>query len=190
MPRDSAAEHLDLLLDRGHCAALRAALRLRLSQHALQLGHLQRVRGQLGGDAFADALGGLDLAAEPRVLGDGLALAAAPGRALRLEVGALANQPLAAGGDVADALLEPAHLERRLRERALRRVQRVVRFVVRLADRFELGLGAAQVGALGLERGDGGDHGRPTRSSSRAASRWRRNQSWCSFSCASCCRAR
>ena len=58
-------------------------------------------------------------------------------------------------------------------ERALRRMQRVAGLVVRLADRLELGLGAAQVGAARFERGDRGDDRLAlTRSSSRAASRW------------------
>ena len=52
-------------------------------------------------------------------------------------------------------------------------VQLVAGCVVRLADRLELGLGAAQVGAPRLERGDRGDDRLAlTRSSSRAASRW------------------
>ena len=115
------------------------------------------MRRELAGERLGGALGRLDLAAEARVLGAGIALARSPGRALRLELGALADEPLAAGGDVADALLEPAHLERGLAERALRGMQRIVGFVVRLPDRLELGLGATQVGALRFERGDRGD---------------------------------
>src|SRR6476646_9079175 len=150
---------LDLLLDRGDGAALRAAALLRFAQRAFELGDARRVRGERAGKRLGRALGRLDLAAETRVLGGGIALARSPGRALRLELGALANEPLATGGDIADALLEPAHLERGLAERALRGMERVVRLVVGLPDRFELGLDAAKVGALRFERGDRGDDG-------------------------------
>ena len=91
------------------------------------------------------------VAAEPRVLGPRFGSRASRQPALCASRSARwRTQALAAFDDVADPLLEPAHLERGLAERALRRVQRVVGVVVRLADRLELGLGVAQVGAARL----------------------------------------
>ena len=58
----------------------------------------------------------------------------------------------AAFDDVADALFEPAHLERGLGQRALRGVQRVAGGVVRLAHGLELGLDLAQLGHARFER--------------------------------------
>ncbi len=148
---------LDLLLHGGHGAALRVAARLRLAQRLFVRGETLVVGDELGADCFGAALCRFDLVTEPRVLSERVGFPRAPAGALRFEVGALAHQALAAGGDVADPLLEPAHLERGLGERALRRVQRVVGVVVRLADLFELGFGMAQVGALRFERGGRGD---------------------------------
>ena len=151
-------QHLDLLLHRRDRVALLVAARLRRAQGVLARGEASGVRGEVGGDRLGATLGGLGVAAEPLMLGARLALANSPGGALRLEIGALAQQSLAARGDVADPLLEPTHFERRLAELALRRMERIVGIVVRLADRLELGLGATQVGAARLERGRRRDH--------------------------------
>ena len=148
---------LDLLLHLGDRAALRAAARLRLAQRVLEHGDA-RSRARR-----ARRRSPRRRARRPRSRRRGARARrrrrprACASRALRFEVGALAHEPLATGGDVADPLLEPADLERGLAERALRRVQRVVGVVVRLPDLLELGLGATQVGALRFERGDRGD---------------------------------
>ena len=106
---------LDLLLHGGDRAALRIALRLRLAQRFLTSREALGVRGELGADRFGAPLGGRDRVAQPGVLRHCIGFARAPAGALRLEVGALAHQTLAAFGDVADPLLEPARPRARLR---------------------------------------------------------------------------
>ena len=104
--------------------------------------------------------GGGDAAGDLVELGRGFFLPRRPLRVLRLQVGQPRLRTLAAFDDVADALLEPAHLERGLRQLALARVQRVVGGVVGLAHVFELGLGVAQLGQAGFQRGGGFGRGR------------------------------
>jgi hypothetical protein len=71
---------------------------------------------------------------------------AGPLRVLRLQVGQALLGALAAFDHVADALFQPAHLQRRLGQRALRGVQGVAGGVVRLAHGLQLGLDVAQLG--------------------------------------------
>ena len=80
------------------------------------------------------------------------ACCALPARVLGFELAQTLLDALAALDDVADALLEPAHLERGLGEQPLRRVQIVAGGVVRLAQRLEVGLDLAQLGDARLER--------------------------------------
>jgi hypothetical protein len=105
-------QDLNLLLHRRDRIALLVAARLRRAQGVLAPGETRSMRGEIDGDRFCATLGRLDVTAEPLVLGARFAFANPPGGTLRFEVGALAQQPLAAGGDVADPLLEPADLER------------------------------------------------------------------------------
>ena len=136
-------EHLDLLLHGGHRAALLVAARLRFAQRFFGCTGRSSSRLEIAGECFGVALGRFDLGADPGMLVAGLGLARTPRRALRLELDALARQSLAPRSDVADPLLEPAHFERGLSEQPLCRMERVVGLVVRLTDRFELGLGPA-----------------------------------------------
>jgi hypothetical protein len=71
---------------------------------------------------------------------------ARPTGVLRLQVGQALLGALAAFDHVADALFEPADLQRGLGQRALLQVQRVAGGVVRLAQRLQLGLDMAQLG--------------------------------------------
>ena len=97
---------------------------------------------------------------------------------------------LAALDDVADALFEPADLERRIGQLALALVQQVVGGVVRLAQPLELGLDLAQLGEARFQRVRRVQHAWCARCSSPAASRCFRNHSWCSFSVPCSCSGR
>ena len=82
-----------------------------------------------------------------------------PLRVLRLQLGQARLGALAAFDHVADALLEPAHLQLRLRPARPARRAGVGRGVVRLADLFQLRLDVAQVGHARFERVGGLEHG-------------------------------
>ena len=149
--------HLDLLLHAGDDLALAIAGRLRLAQRRQGGVDSRGVLGDAGGEAGGRLLGRGDPGGDAVALGARLGLPGQPGAVLDLEIGALPGDPLSAFGDIADPLLEPADVERRFAERALRRMQGIVGFVVRLADRFELGLGMTQLGGPRFERRDRGD---------------------------------
>ena len=145
-------QQLDLLLHAGGAGPLGAGLLRGLAQPVLgggqRLGLFFQLRGQHRG-----LLLGLDLAPgqvfELR-LGLGLTLDPLRGLGLRL------HQPLLAAparvGHMTDALLQAADLHRRLGQTALGDMQRVVRFMVRLAQRLQRRLGAAQLGQTRLQR--------------------------------------
>ncbi|KDB51367.1 hypothetical protein X805_30560 [Sphaerotilus natans subsp. natans DSM 6575] len=151
-------QQLDLLLHAGGARALGAGLLHGLAQPLLgrrqRLGLLLELRGQHG-----RLLLSLDLATgQVLELRLRLGLTLDPLRGLGLGL----HQPLLAAparvGDMADALLQPADLHRRLGQTALGDVQRVVGFVVRLAQRLQRRLGVAQLGQPRLQRVGGRQH--------------------------------
>jgi hypothetical protein len=145
-------QHLDLLLHLCHLPALLARARLRRAQRVLRRGQLRGVRLDLRGQGVGLRLRLERLRAGPLEFLDRGAPSALPLGLLRLQLGQPLLQPLAGVDDVADALLEPAHLERGVGEFALPLVQRVAGAVVRLADRLQLGLDVPQRGQLRVER--------------------------------------
>ena len=108
------------------------------------------------------------------------------------ELGQALLDALAAFDHVADALLEPARPRAPASASApCAACSSSLGRVVRLAHGLELGLDVAQLGHARFERVDRlGDRLALTRSSSLAASRCFRNQSWCCFSVPSSCSAR
>ena len=148
-------EHLDLLARRGDGGALPAGRRLRGAQRVFQRRQRLRRLACLRGERLALLHRGVELPGELRGFGLGGGLPAAPVRILRGQLGQPPLDALAAVGDMADALLQPADFRRRLGQLALRHMQCVARRVVRLAHAFQPGLDAAQVGQPGVERGGG-----------------------------------
>ena len=150
--RLSGRQHLDLLLHLRHQRTLLVAGRLRGAHGVLEGRQLQRLllglRRQHGGLFLA----GHDLRGDLLQLGAGRRLAIGPLRVLRLQLGQPRLGALAAFDDIADALLEPAHFQRRFAELALPGVQHVVGRVVRLAHRLQFGLHRAQLGQPRFQR--------------------------------------
>ena len=154
-------EHLNLLLHRGDLAALLVAGVLRRAQCVFQGRQVARLLLGLRGQQLALLAGRGDLPGDLFELEPGVGLARQPLLVLHRQF----EQPLLdarpALDHIADALLQPAHLERRLGQRTLVQVQFVARGVVPGADRLERGLAVAQLGGARLERVDGLGDGLP-----------------------------
>src|SRR5574337_948643 len=152
---DAAAlggQDLNLLLHLGHRAALGVAVLLRRAQRILERRHGLGLGFDLLRERGRTRLCVADRAVDARGLVACLGLALRPLRVLRLQFGQPHTRTLARVDHVADALLQPADLERGLGQPALTLVERVARGVVRLADGLDLGLDAAQFGDPLFER--------------------------------------
>jgi hypothetical protein len=148
-------QQLDLLLHLRHGQPLPAAGGLRGAQRVVQRRQGQHavlgLRGQHGGLL----VGGLDAQGDVVQLAARRLLALGPLRVLRTQLGQPLPGALAAVDDVADALFEPAHFQRRFGQFALLAVQRIAGLVLRLPQRLQLGFQVAQLGQLRLQVGGG-----------------------------------
>jgi len=145
-------QHLDLLLHLRHRAALLVAGVLRRAHGVVQRRQLQRLLLGLRHQRFGLLFGADDLLGDVFQLDAGGVAPLGPARVLRLQLGQPRLGTLAAFDDVADALFEPADLQRRFGQRALLFMQRITCGVMRLAHRFELGFDMAQLGQARFER--------------------------------------
>ena len=147
-------QHLNLLLYLCHAGALGAGTGLRLAQCVFHLGHLARLLFDTGrqqaGLVFAVlGQGGERIGFGQRVIAAGLPLGRLFGQLLQAQ-----TDPLAAFHHETDFGFQSADLGAGLVQPALRLVDLVARAVVRLAQRFKLGLDAPQVRDPGFERVD------------------------------------
>ena len=147
------SQQLDLLLHLVDLAALRAGPRLGRAQRVLGVGQPHRLLFGLGRDDLGLLVGAGHLLANRFLLSHGGIVFFEPLRGLRLQIGQPLLHPLTAVHHVADALFEPAHVQRGLGQRALRRVQAVTGGVMGLAHALQPGLDAAQLGQPGFQRG-------------------------------------
>ena len=151
-------QNLDVLLHRADLGALLAGMRLRQTQRLLQFGHRLGAVVRLRRQDIGLLLGSLDLHAHLRQLGLRLRAALAPLFTLRAPLDEALLKPGAAVDNVADALLQAAHLQRRLCQAALGRVQRIVGREMRLAQRLQPRLAVAQLRSALLQRVHGRLH--------------------------------
>ena len=145
-------EQLDLLLHLAGAGALRGGALAGLAQRVLDGGQGHRTLFHLCGQDLALLFRLGELLGQRLQLGLGVFAAQRPLLRLCGDLGLSLQAALAGIDDVADALLQPADLHRRLRQRALRGVQRVAGVVVRLAQRVLLGFRLAQLGDAQLQR--------------------------------------
>ena len=144
-------QHLDLLLDLGHMAALLGGGRLGLPQRIFEVGQLLGLLLDLRRQQHR-LLFGIDAPRRQRFgLRQGFVLARGPLRRLLLQLDQPLLDALAAFHHEADLGLQPAHFRAGFVEAALRLVDLVARGIVRLPDGFEVALDPAQVGDARLE---------------------------------------
>ena len=153
---DAAAlggQHLDLLLHLARRGALGVGHVLgcahRIFEHRQPVGLLLC----LGLQQLALLLRGLNFRGHAFEFGLGFILSLSPLRLLGTQVGHALLHALAAFHHVADALLQPADLQRSVGQRTLGQVQPVRGGVVRLTHCLQLGLHMPQLGHTRLQRG-------------------------------------
>ncbi len=151
-------QHVNLLLHaRDHVALLAAACLCR-THGVFRRRQIARLLFGLRSEHFALLVGRRNLLGDVFEFVLGLRLALAPLLALGLQFEHALFDALAALDDIADALFEPGHFERRFSQRPLHVVQFIARGVVRLADRFQLRLAVAQLGHAPFQRVGGRQH--------------------------------
>jgi hypothetical protein len=152
-------QHLDLLLHRIDLLALRVGAALGGAHRVFDIRQPHRLLFGLGGQDLGLLVGRGDLLGDGLQLGLGVVAALLPLAGLGLQVRQALLHPLAAVDHIADALFQPADLQRRLGQVTLGQMQLVAGGVVLLAHRLQRGFHMAQLGQARFQRIGGGADG-------------------------------